>query len=108
MYQDEILVCRDCGGKFVFSAEEHAFYASKGINAKPVRCQRCREKMKNDRFEAALKDPSKRFLYKCDICQREFVLSMQINSHRYVCPVCAPNALPQTEIDLNRYLGYPR
>ena len=27
MFQDEILVCRDCGGKFVYSGEEQAFYA---------------------------------------------------------------------------------
>ena len=29
MYQDETLVCRDCGKEFIFSASEQAFYAEK-------------------------------------------------------------------------------
>ena len=108
MYQDEILVCADCGGKFVFPVDEQQFYASRGIRSKPSRCQRCRERLKNDRFEAALRDPAKRFVYRCDLCSRQFVLTMQIRSARYVCPACAPGVLPKTEEDLNRYLGYPR
>ena len=27
MYEDETLVCRDCGQEFVFSASEQAFFA---------------------------------------------------------------------------------
>ena len=30
MYQDKTLVCRDCGGEFVFSAGEQEFFASLG------------------------------------------------------------------------------
>ena len=29
MYEDETLVCRDCGQEFVFSASEQAFFAEK-------------------------------------------------------------------------------
>ncbi len=42
MYQDETLVCRDCGNSFVFSASEQAFFAEKGFQNKPSRCQACR------------------------------------------------------------------
>ena len=47
MYQDEILVCRDCGKEFVFTAGEQEFYASKGFENKPVRCKECRAARKN-------------------------------------------------------------
>ena len=42
MYQDETLTCRDCGNSFVFSASEQAFFAEKGFQNKPSRCQACR------------------------------------------------------------------
>ena len=42
MYQDETLVCRDCGKEFVFTASEQAFFAEKGFQNKPRRCPECR------------------------------------------------------------------
>ena len=41
-YQDRILVCRDCGQTFTFSAGEQEFYASKGLTNAPGRCPSCR------------------------------------------------------------------
>jgi CxxC-x17-CxxC domain-containing protein len=41
-YQDRILVCRDCGQTFTFSAGEQEFYASKGLTNVPGRCPSCR------------------------------------------------------------------
>ena len=31
MYQDETLICEDCGCEFVFTAGEQEFYAEKGL-----------------------------------------------------------------------------
>lgn len=39
MYQDETLICEDCGKEFVFTAGEQEFYAEKGLSNKPKRCQ---------------------------------------------------------------------
>jgi CxxC-x17-CxxC domain-containing protein len=39
--RDEQLTCADCGGSFVFTASEAAFYAEKGLTA-PKRCKECR------------------------------------------------------------------
>jgi CxxC-x17-CxxC domain-containing protein len=41
-YQDKVLVCRDCGKEFLFSAGEQAFYAEKGFQNAPTRCRNCR------------------------------------------------------------------
>ena len=42
MYQDKTLVCRDCGQDFIFSAGEQEFFATKGLQNEPGRCQNCR------------------------------------------------------------------
>lgn len=42
MYEDKTLVCKDCGGKFVFTAGEQEFYAEKGFENEPQRCKDCR------------------------------------------------------------------
>lgn len=46
MYQDETLICEDCGKEFVFTAGEQEFYAEKGLTNKPKRCPECRKAKK--------------------------------------------------------------
>lgn len=43
--QDKIIVCKDCGKEFTFTAGEQEFYAEKGFN-EPVRCKECRANRK--------------------------------------------------------------
>lgn len=43
MYQDETLICEDCGCEFTFTAGEQEFYAEKGLTNKPKRCPECRK-----------------------------------------------------------------
>lgn len=43
MYEDQTLVCEDCGKEFVFSAGEQEFYAEKGLVNVPKRCGDCRK-----------------------------------------------------------------
>ena len=43
MYQDEKLICEDCGAEFIFTQGEQEFYAEKGLVNKPKRCQSCRK-----------------------------------------------------------------
>lgn len=43
MYQDEKLVCEDCGSEFIFTEGEQEFYAEKGLVNKPKRCPDCRK-----------------------------------------------------------------
>ena len=42
MYEDKTLVCKDCGGEFVFTVGEQEFYAEKGFQNEPTRCKDCR------------------------------------------------------------------
>lgn len=47
-FQDETIVCVDCGKEFVFTANEQAFYKEKGLQNKPKRCVECRRKRKQN------------------------------------------------------------
>ena len=50
MYEDEKLVCEDCGKEFVFTAGEQEFYAEKGLVNKPKRCPECRKARKQQKI----------------------------------------------------------
>ena len=45
-YTDKNLTCVDCGGTFLFSADDQEFYARKGFTNEPKRCKPCRDKRK--------------------------------------------------------------
>jgi len=46
-YTDKNLNCVDCGGTFLFSADDQEFYARKGFTNEPKRCKPCRDKRKS-------------------------------------------------------------
>ena len=49
--QTKVIVCKDCGKEFDFTAGEQEFYAEQGFN-EPVRCKECRQ-AKKDRNQKA-------------------------------------------------------
>lgn len=49
MFEDKVLICKDCGAEFVFTAGEQEFYAEKGFQNEPVRCKNCRTNRKSQR-----------------------------------------------------------
>lgn len=46
MYQEEKLICEECGCEFIFTIGEQEFYAEKGLTNKPKRCTECRKARK--------------------------------------------------------------
>lgn len=51
MFSDKVLVCRDCGEEFVFTAGEQEFYAQRGFTKDPQRCYSCRKRRKHSTDE---------------------------------------------------------
>jgi CxxC-x17-CxxC domain-containing protein len=47
MYEDKVLVCKDCGSEFTFTAGEQKFFDEKGFTNQPQRCKACRMAKKN-------------------------------------------------------------
>jgi CxxC-x17-CxxC domain-containing protein len=52
VYQNEMLVCVDCGRQFPFTAGEQEFFAMKGFTNKPNRCTDCRAARKAGRSQS--------------------------------------------------------
>ncbi len=48
-FQDKSIQCSDCGTTFTFSAEDQAFFQSKGYTNEPKRCPSCRQARKSER-----------------------------------------------------------
>ncbi len=55
-FTDKTLTCRDCGSEFTFTAGEQEFYAQKGFDNEPTRCQNCRRARKAQRNESGAGD----------------------------------------------------
>ena len=65
MYEDKILVCKECGNEFTFTAGEQEFYAERGFQNEPQRCKACRDARKN-----AARGPREYFTAVCAACGR--------------------------------------
>lgn len=57
-FVDKTLTCRDCGTEFTFTAGEQEFYAQKGFDNAPTRCQNCRRARKSQRNDSYSSDRS--------------------------------------------------
>jgi CxxC-x17-CxxC domain-containing protein len=47
-FQDQTLVCKDCGKQFTWTAGEQEFYKQKGFSNPPFRCADCRTRRKTE------------------------------------------------------------
>ncbi|CDC64370.1 uncharacterized protein BN660_00312 [Clostridium sp. CAG:448] len=84
VYEDETLVCKECGKEFVFTAGEQRFYAEKGFLNKPKCCKACREAKKN-----AGKPAREYFTTVCADCGGEARVTFQPSDDRPVyCSAC--------------------
>ena len=76
-FQDKVLVCRDCGKEFLFSAGEQAFYAEKGFQNEPTRCRNCRAARKGGSPSGESGPPRTLFAAVCSECGRDTQVPFQ-------------------------------
>jgi len=69
--QDKVLVCRECGKEFLFSAGEQAFYAEKGFQHQPSRCKECRGARRGSGGDRAYQGERQLFAATCTACGKE-------------------------------------
>ncbi len=92
-FVDKVLVCRDCGSEFTFSAGEQAFYEERGFVNEPGRCPECRRSRKQQRSVQA-RPPRPREMYKviCAECGAETEVPFKPQLDRPVfCRECFAN-----------------
>ncbi|MBQ9516916.1 MAG: zinc-ribbon domain containing protein [Eubacterium sp.] len=84
MYEDKVLVCKECNNEFVFTAGEQEFYAEKGFVNEPQRCKACRDKRK-----AAAKAPREMHDAVCAQCGKACQVPFEPKEDRPVyCSEC--------------------
>lgn len=91
-YLEKSLQCVDCGKTFPFTAEEQAFYASKGFAHDPKHCLACREKRKAEHYAqtgGTSKPPRQLYSAICAQCGKETQVPFQPRGDRPVyCRDC--------------------
>ena len=93
MYEDKTIHCRDCDETFTFTAGEQAFFASKGFDNEPTRCQPCRQRRKAQRGggHASFRERSQRQMFSviCADCGQEIQVPFEPSLDRPVyCREC--------------------
>ncbi len=93
MFQDKYIVCKECGNEFLFSASEQEFYAEKGYQNEPGRCQACRRarKQRNNNNNMNTRFQKERPMYKavCASCGKETTVPFEPSGDRPVyCRDC--------------------
>ena len=84
MYEDNTLVCKECGNEFVFPAGEQEFYAERGFENEPQRCKDCRMARKNNN-----KAQREMFVATCASCGGEAKVPFKPREDRPVyCSEC--------------------
>ena len=84
MFEDEAIVCKECGEEFVFTAGEQAFYQERGLTNKPKSCKACRDAKKNARKAERVYNTTV-----CSQCGGEAKVTFQPSSDRPVyCSAC--------------------
>lgn len=88
-FQDQTLVCRDCGKEFVWTAAEQEFYQQKGFENAPVRCPDCRAKKKASMRGGDRGGARQSFTITCSNCGKQDTVPFQPKGDRPVfCRDC--------------------
>ena len=110
-FKDIDLICKDCGEKFPFTANEQKFYASQGFVNVPARCKKCREEFQKKKYKGA-----EVYNVKCVKCGLVGKITVPIPYPKNVfCETCfteelakekqTKGSLPKTIYDAMRVLG---
>lgn len=81
--EDKVLVCKDCGNKFIWTAGEQKFFIDKGLKNAPKRCKICTAD-----YKAKLREKHPMFWVKCIACGKKAEVSFEPKSDQVYCENC--------------------
>lgn len=80
---DRVLVCKDCGDKFIWTMGEQQFFIDKGLRNVPKRCKACAAVYKEKLHE---KHPVQ--WIKCKNCKKKAEVPFEPKSEDILCEDC--------------------
>lgn len=81
--EDKLLMCKDCGNKFIWTAGEQKFFLDKGLQNIPKRCKVCTDKYKNK-----LREKHPVHWIKCLGCKKKAEVPFEPKSEDVYCEEC--------------------
>ncbi|MFA5158198.1 MAG: zinc-ribbon domain-containing protein [Patescibacteria group bacterium] len=82
-FEDQVLNCKDCGDKFIWTEGEQQFYYDKGLKNIPKRCKPCAEK-----FKSELREKHPMQWIKCKKCHKKAEVPFEPKSEDTLCEEC--------------------
>ncbi len=81
--EDKLLMCKDCGEKFVWTTGEQKFFLDKGLQNIPKRCKVCTALYKNK-----LREKHPVFWIKCKSCKKKAEVPFEPKTEDILCESC--------------------
>lgn len=81
--EDKLLMCKDCGEKYIWTAGEQKFFLDKGLQNIPKRCKVCTAKYKDK-----LREKHPLFWIKCTECKRKAEVPFEPKTEDILCETC--------------------
>lgn len=87
---DRVLVCKDCGDKFIWTAGEQQFFIDKGLRNIPKRCKACAAT-----YKEKLREKHPVLWIKCKGCGKKAEVPFQPKSEDIFCEDCFTKEIAQ-------------
>lgn len=81
--EDKVLICADCGDKFIWTAGEQQFFIDKGLKNIPKRCKNC-----SAAYKSKLHEKHPVFWIKCKGCGTKAEVPFEPASEDIFCENC--------------------
>ncbi|OQA04955.1 MAG: hypothetical protein BWY68_00043 [bacterium ADurb.Bin400] len=81
--EDRVLVCKDCGNKFLWTAGEQKFFYDKGLQNTPKRCKICAAT-----YKEKLREKHPVWPIQCRKCKKKAEVSFEPKSEDTLCENC--------------------
>lgn len=81
--EEKILVCKECGNKFIWTTGEQKFFIDKGLQNVPKRCKICAADYKNK-----LREKHPMHWIKCISCGKKTEVPFEPKSEKVFCEDC--------------------
>lgn len=82
-FSDQVLNCKDCGDKFIWTEGEQQFFYDKGLKNVPKRCKECAET-----YKAKLREKHPMQWIKCKKCRKKAEVPFEPKSADILCEDC--------------------
>ncbi len=95
--EDKLLMCKDCGEKFIWTAGEQKFFLDKGLQNIPKRCKICTAK-----YKEKLREKHPAYWIQCNCCKKKAEVPFEPKSEDILCEECFNKKIAERNIAIEK------